>query len=129
VPIRGKPRSCFYETDVFHEPQTENPDYFFFRENYRQDHIQTSVRVVLKLIKDEFDQLGDASKIFLCGFNQGCPIVLQAFLQTNVGALGGVWGYGGVMCASVDNWSEINIRLKRNTPIKLYHGSDDFTVP
>lgn len=46
TPIRGKPRTCFYETDVFNEPQTENPCHFFFRENYRQDHIQTSVKVV-----------------------------------------------------------------------------------
>jgi predicted esterase len=80
-------------------------------------------------MESEFDQLGDASKIFLCGFNQGCAIALTAFLQTDIGALGGVWGFGGVMCASIDNWSEVNIAQKRNTPIKLYHGSDDFAVP
>jgi len=68
--------------------------------------------------------LGDSSKVFIGGMSQGCAMSLATFLMYKEGRLGGVVGASGAQIAAID-WSSVDIEMKRNTPICLYHGSED----
>jgi len=84
-----------------------------------------------KLVKSEIEyHSGNASRVFIVGLNQGCCIGLASYfkLDTSLGALGGIFGYGGVYCANF-NWDKVDVALKRKTPIEVRHGKKDFIVP
>lgn len=82
---------------------------------------------VLALINSEVELLGDARKVVLGGSSQGCSIALETYLQYAKGVLGGCFALRGVHLAVTD-WSQIDLDLKKQTPVMLYHGDIDDTI-
>ena len=93
------------------------------RELMSQEEIRDSVRIVTDLIKEEVAALNGAhEKVFIGGFSQGCAISLASFLLYSEGRLGGCVGLSGSHSAIVDYNTEVNLPLKRQTKVFLYHG-------
>jgi predicted esterase len=57
----------------------------------------------------------------LGGFSEGCGLALAVYLRFEGGPLGGVVGCHGSHISAID-WSKIDVKTKKETPILLYHG-------
>lgn len=97
------------------------------RGEYSQEEIRDSVRIITELIDEEVAILqGQHDKIYIGGFSQGCAITLATFLLYSKGQLGGVVGLSGCQSMAIDYASnEVDLPLKRQTKMFLYHGEDD----
>ena len=85
-----------------------------------------SVDLVTKLVEKEIEKLdGKSENVFIGGFSQGCSLSLATFLTLKNHQLGGVVGLSGMLALKVKDWNEIDLDLKRKTPIFLYHGESD----
>ena len=91
--------------------------------NFNQTQIKESVKLISELIDAEVKILGLGEKVFLGGFSQGCAIALATFLLSPY-QLGGIVGLSGSQCADID-LDQVNIELKRKTPLLIYHGEAD----
>jgi predicted esterase len=95
-----------------------------------QEEIKSAVETITKIIEQEVKLLkGDASRVFLGGFEQGGCIALATFLNLpeSIGALGGVFAAGSAQCAVID-WKNIDPKFKKKTPIMLYNAQNDFFI-
>lgn len=63
--------------------------------------------------------------VFIGGFSQGCAISVATFLLYQGGRLGGCVGLSGCHSAVIDYANEVDLPLKRQTKMFLYHGEDD----
>ena len=45
------------------------------------------------------------------------------------GVLGGVVGHSGAHSCKIDYASEVDVEMKKKTPVWLYHGQDDPMIP
>jgi predicted esterase len=121
----------WYGVKNYHTPHSEVIDGKIFDVRYFQYHIEQSIDYVTRILKREINALGgDASKVFLGGYNRGACIALATYLklETSLGSLGGIFASGGVFCADLD-WDKIDISLKKKTPILHYHSFEDMRVP
>ena len=83
-----------------------------------------------ELIKREVELLdGKHDRVYVGGFSQGCAISLATFLLYPSGRLGGCVGLSGSHCANIDYETEVDLPLKRQTKMFLYHGEDDPVIP
>jgi predicted esterase len=94
-----------------------------------QGEIINAVWFTVALIKTEVTALGgDASRVFLGGCGQGVTLALASYLRvtSEIGPLGGVFCTSGIYCAQFD-WKDakIDLDVKKQTPVHLYHGSED----
>ena len=81
--------------------------------------------LVTKLIVEESKSVRPQN-IFLGGFSQGCCLSLATFLKLKDMQLGGVVGLSGMMALQIKDWDkELDLPLKRKTPMFLYHGESD----
>jgi predicted esterase len=53
---------------------------------------------------------------------------MATYLRFKGGALGGVVGASGCHC-SITDWSDVDVKIKKETPLFLYHGEDDPMIP
>lgn len=60
-------------------------------------HMKNSIEIVHALIRSEVELVGDAKKIVLGGFSQGCAMALMSFLLWNGPPLGAFVGLCGFM--------------------------------
>ena len=94
-----------------------------------QEGVREAVRVVTEIIDEEVNILdGCHEKVFIGGFSQGCAISLATFLLYRGGKLGGCASLGGLHVLQADYVSEVDLPLKRQTKMFLYHGEDDPAV-
>jgi predicted esterase len=72
---------------------------------------------------------GDSKRVFIGGFSIGCTIALSVYLSMRPEeVLGGVFCYSGIFAADPD-WSKIDISVKKQTPIRIYHlECDEYAV-
>ena len=92
-----------------------------------QKMITRSVKSIVRLIHKEIqEQGGNPRKIFLGGFGLGANIAITSFLRLpeTFGPLGGIFGASGTFCSVVD-WTEVDVKMKKRTPILFYHGEED----
>jgi hypothetical protein len=54
---------------------------------------------------------------------EGVAIALATWLRTDL-ILGGVYCYQGVLAAKID-WSQVDTKKKKKTPVVLFSGDDD----
>ena len=96
-------------------------------EKYCQTQLLESVKLVTSLVEHEIERLdGRAENVYLGGFSQGCSLSLATFLLLKEHQLGGVIGLSGMLALKIKDWEkEIDLPLKRKTPIFLYHGESD----
>jgi phospholipase/carboxylesterase len=87
-----------------------------------------STEIILKMVREEVKKLGNSNKIFLGGFSEGCGLALSVYLQYDDGPFGGVVGCHGSNVADID-WTKINLKIKKETPVLLYHGENDPYIP
>lgn len=91
-----------------------------------QPEIRDSVQIVTSLINEEVEILnGQHDKVFIGGFSQGCAISLATFLLYSGGRLGGCVGLSGAHSATINYATEVDLPLKQQTKIFLYHGEAD----
>ena len=53
---------------------------------------------------------------------------MATYLLFDEGHLGGLIGCSGAHIADID-WNKIDIRAKKQTPVRLYHGIEDKILP
>ena len=105
----------------------------------QQEKLEFSAEFLLYLIEKEASKLKkDTSKIFIGGLDQGAAVSLAAFLKfKGKKPLGGVIGLSGMQglnytqSISFDNSTEKK-RVEENrkdTPMFLYHGTEDAKLP
>ena len=94
-----------------------------------QEEMRDSVRIITELVNQEVAVLNGAhDKVFIGGFSQGCAMSLATFLLYKEGRLGGVLGLCGNYVTTIDYDTEVDLPLKRQTKIFLYHGEDDTNI-
>lgn len=96
--------------------------------NVSQSELRESTAIVAKLIDEESAALGSSSNVFVGGFSQGCAVSLASFL-TYKSILGGVVGLSGMHALDLDWAGEVDIELKKQTKVFLYHGKSDPLIP
>ena len=113
--------------DVFNlrPDQMEKLDDIYDR--YCQKQLMESVEIVTDLVEKEIERHdGKAENVYLGGFSQGCSLSLATFLMLKDHQLGGVVGLSGMLAMKIKDWEkEIDLELKRKTPIFIYHGESD----
>ena len=96
-----------------------------------------SANLVLKMVDEEKERFPDkdVSRIYIGGFSQGCMVSLAAFLMhKGPKPLGGVVGLSGMqaldlkLIAKTHSQEELE-SVRRATPMFLYHGRADQTLP
>ena len=93
-------------------------------DKYDQKSMLKSVDVVTELIDQEVEILGGKSEnVYIGGFSQGCALSLATFLKYPK-KLGAVIGLSGMLALDIKK-EEIDLELKKQTPIFLYHGERD----
>jgi len=99
------------------------------RQLYSQQEIRESVGIVTRLIEEEVSALnGKHEQVYIGGFSQGCAISLATFLLYRAGRLGGCVGLSGGQSTIIDYDTEVDLPLKRQTKMFLYHGEDDEVI-
>ena len=94
-----------------------------------QKEIRESVDIINDIIEEEVEILnGDHEKVYIGGFSQGCAISLATFLLYPK-RLGGCVGLSGAHMLECDYDKEVDLPLKRQTKMFLYHGEDDPVIP
>ena len=94
-----------------------------------QEEIRDSVRIVTEIIDEEVKLLdGKHENIYIGGFSQGCAISIATFLLYQGGRLGGCVGLSGAHSTIIDYETEVDLPLKRQTKMFLYHGEDDQVI-
>ena len=88
--------------DIYSLDRKESDTLQQIRENVNQTHIQKSVNIIHRMLKEEVAELGSTEKVFVGGFSQGCALSLASFLLFEGGRLGGVVGLSGNQCADID---------------------------
>ena len=68
---------------------------------------------------------GAHDKVFIGGVSQGCAVSVATFLLYQSGRLGGCVGLSGAHSTVIDYATEVDLPLKRQTKVFLYHGEDD----
>lgn len=96
--------------------------------NVSQVELRESTAIVTKLIDEEAAALGSSENVFVGGFSQGCAVSLASFL-TYKAALGGVVGLSGMHALDLDWAKEVDVPLKKQTKVFLYHGKSDPLIP
>ena len=94
---------------------------------------------LLRIIDEEAKVLGgDTTKIFIGGFSQGCMVSIAAFLKyKGLKRLGGVIGLSGMQGLDHNKYvtfeneeeKERIMNMRKETPMFIYHGLDDKTLP
>ena len=100
-------------------------------QKYDQSQMAQSAKLLKQLIDQELDQLqGQSQNVFIGGFSQGCFVALATFVDLIDYRIGGVVGLSGLWGYRIDgDWSEkMDLELKRQTPLFLYHGTADRRV-
>ena len=91
--------------------------------------MRSSVKTITELIDAEVEALGgDHSKVFVGGFSQGGTAAISTFLLYKAGRLGGCAVHSGAHLAIIDYEKEVDLDLKRQSQMCLYHGEADPTV-
>ena len=80
------------------------------------------------MVEKELSTLEDARRVFIGGNSTGVTIALATFLKFKGGRLGGVVGLNGAHHANI-NYSNLDMVLKRKTPIFLNSGKLDKLFP
>eukprot|EP00806_Schmidingerella_arcuata_P005005 Macronucleus_5544.p1 GENE.Macronucleus_5544~~Macronucleus_5544.p1 ORF type:complete len:169 (+),score=27.04 Macronucleus_5544:1-507(+) len=116
--------TSWYDIKSLDRPSTMSKE--DMRQLMSQEEIRDSVRIVTDIIKSEVTLLdGQHEKVFIGGFSQGCAISLATFLLYRQGRLGGCVGLSGAHSAIIDYEHEVDMPLKKQTKMFLYHGEDD----
>ena len=90
-----------------------------------QEEIRDSVSIITDIIDEEVEILGGKNdQVYIGGFSQGCAISLATFLLYPK-RLGGCVGLSGAHMLDLDYETEVDLPLKRQTKMFLYHGEDD----
>jgi predicted esterase len=80
------------------------------------------------LLDQEVKELsGDASKVFLGGFDQGGCIALHTFLHANQHILGGVFAVNSCIIQDTQ-WKKVKVADRLKTPLFLYHTKNDWYI-
>jgi len=120
----GYRMTSWYDIKSLDRPNTISKE--DMRQLMSQEEIRDSVRIVTDIIKSEVTLLdGQHEKVFIGGFSQGCAISLATFLLYRQGRLGGCVGLSGAHSAIIDYEHEVDMPLKKQTKMFLYHGEDD----
>ena len=81
------------------------------------------------MIDEEVRVLGGQSEqVFVGGFSQGGTAAMATFLLYSGGRLGGCAVHSGANLAIIDYEKEVDLELKRQSEICMYHGEADPTV-
>jgi len=78
---------------------------------------------------------GSAGRVYIGGFSQGCMVSLAAYMMyQGPTALGGLIGCSGMQALDLKNVpkpesEEALEKMRRSTPMFLYHGKDDPVLP
>ena len=71
---------------------------------------------------------GQPDKIYLGGCSQGAVIALATFMLYKGGRLGGCVSCFGAHRVALDYANEVDLALKRQTKVLLYHGEADTNI-
>ena len=122
-----------FEFDVTKEsPENANEKVW---EQISQEEIISRADEMLKIVDREAKLLGDdPSKVYIGGLSQGCMVSLAVFLKyRGEKPLGGIIGIMGMIALDYtrhikfenDEEKDRIVKLRRDTPMFLYHGEDD----
>ena len=83
-----------------------------------------AVEMVTELLNQEVEKLdGKSENVFIGGFSQGCALSLATFMKYPH-RLGAVIGLSGMLALDLQK-EQIDMELKKKTPMFLYHGDRD----
>ena len=120
------------EFDKPPEKMSEEEKLDILRNQANQEDLIKSADFLQNMINEELSRFadGDPARIFIGGFSQGAAVCLATWLRyKGENPLGGVVALSGAQALKLESARLENKSVQRRTPMFIYHGAGDMTIP